>query len=100
MKGRGRPQRILLGVWPEETIKGVVKTVVFRDAKELREEAGMQLSAFGRHSVTTIFLFVQCSPISRFTKQTPQISMFFFEELVNDVLLRVLSRSPSLINAL
>lgn len=51
MKGRGRPQRILLGVWPEETIKGVVKTVVFRDAKELREEAGMQLSAFGRHSV-------------------------------------------------
>ncbi|XP_031630430.1 protein bric-a-brac 1-like [Contarinia nasturtii] len=50
-KGRGRPQRILLGVWPEETIKGVVKTVVFRDAKELRcEEAGMQLTAFGRHS--------------------------------------------------
>lgn len=51
-KGRGRPQRILLGVWPEETIKGVVKTVVFRDAKELREEAGVHLSAFGRHSVS------------------------------------------------
>lgn len=56
VKGRGRPQRILLGVWPEETIKGVVKTVVFRDAKELRDEAGMQLSAFGRHSVAINFI--------------------------------------------
>lgn len=37
MLGRGRPQRILLGVWPEDHIKGVVKTVVFRDDKELRE---------------------------------------------------------------
>lgn len=31
-KGRGRPQRILLGVWPDEHIRGVIRTVVFRDA--------------------------------------------------------------------
>ncbi|XP_026467666.1 uncharacterized protein LOC113371246 [Ctenocephalides felis] len=30
-KGRGRPQRILLGVWPDEHIRGVIRTVVFRD---------------------------------------------------------------------
>ncbi|KAH9644178.1 hypothetical protein HF086_008667 [Spodoptera exigua] len=30
-KGRGRPQRILLGVWPDEHIRGVIRAVVFRD---------------------------------------------------------------------
>lgn len=30
-KGRGRPQRILLGLWPDEHIRGVVKAVVFRE---------------------------------------------------------------------
>jgi len=35
-KGRGRPQRILLGIWPDEHIKGVIKTVVFRDTKDIK----------------------------------------------------------------
>ncbi|XP_053688194.1 protein bric-a-brac 1-like isoform X2 [Sabethes cyaneus] len=45
-KGRGRPQRILLGIWPDEHIKGVIKSVVFRDAKEIKEEPIL----YGRHS--------------------------------------------------
>ncbi|KAK0077687.1 hypothetical protein PV326_009881, partial [Microctonus aethiopoides] len=36
-KGRGRPQRILLGVWPDEHIRGVIRTVVFRDGA-IKEE--------------------------------------------------------------
>ncbi|XP_012551799.1 protein bric-a-brac 1-like isoform X2 [Bombyx mandarina] len=32
-KGRGRPQRILLGVWPDEHIRGVIRAVVFRDTQ-------------------------------------------------------------------
>ncbi|XP_059472331.1 protein bric-a-brac 1-like isoform X2 [Neocloeon triangulifer] len=38
-KGRGRPQRILLGVWPEEHIRGVIRAVVFRDPAHIKEEA-------------------------------------------------------------
>ncbi|KAJ6640649.1 Protein bric-a-brac 1 [Pseudolycoriella hygida] len=38
-KGRGRPQRILLGLWPDEHIKGVIKTVVFRDANEMKDDS-------------------------------------------------------------
>lgn len=49
-KGRGRPQRILLGIWPDEHIKGVIKTVVFRDAKDLKDE-GLAHLPYGRHSV-------------------------------------------------
>jgi len=30
-KGRGRPQRILLGQWPEEHVRGVIRSVVFRE---------------------------------------------------------------------
>ena len=30
-KGRGRPQRILLGKWPEEHIRNVIQAVVFRE---------------------------------------------------------------------
>ncbi|XP_014364830.2 protein bric-a-brac 1 isoform X2 [Papilio machaon] len=42
-KGRGRPQRILLGVWPDEHIRGVIRAVVFRDthahsAHHIKEE--------------------------------------------------------------
>lgn len=37
-KGRGRPQRILLGLWPDDHIRGVIKTVVFRDGKDMKEE--------------------------------------------------------------
>ncbi|XP_059612617.1 protein bric-a-brac 1-like [Phlebotomus argentipes] len=47
-KGRGRPQRILLGIWPDDHIRGVIKTVVFRDAKELKDE-GIPMG-YGRHS--------------------------------------------------
>lgn len=42
-KGRGRPQRILLGAWPDEHIKGVIKAVVFRDGREFRDDG----NAFG-----------------------------------------------------
>lgn len=61
-KGRGRPQRILLGIWPDEHIKGVIKTVVFRDTKEFKEE-GMHLS-YGRHSVSVLPIFL-ASPAIR-----------------------------------
>jgi hypothetical protein len=37
-KGRGRPQRILLGVWPDEHIRGVIRAVVFRDPQHIKEE--------------------------------------------------------------
>ena len=30
-KGRGRPQRILLGNWPEDHVRNVIRAVVFRD---------------------------------------------------------------------
>ncbi|XP_017104057.2 protein bric-a-brac 1 isoform X1 [Drosophila bipectinata] len=50
-KGRGRPQRILLGIWPDEHIKGVIKTVVFRDAKDIKDDSiGSHLPPYGRHS--------------------------------------------------
>lgn len=52
-KGRGRPQRILLGVWPDEHIKGVIKTVVFRDSKELGKDDN--IVSYGRHSVSCRF---------------------------------------------
>ncbi|KAL1517454.1 hypothetical protein ABEB36_001215 [Hypothenemus hampei] len=38
-KGRGRPQRILLGVWPDEHIRGVIRAVVFRDSHQIKEDA-------------------------------------------------------------
>ena len=43
-KGRGRPQRILLGVWPDEHIRGVINAVVFRDGhspRSIKEEQAM-----------------------------------------------------------
>uniref|UniRef100_A0A8D8NFH9 Protein bric-a-brac 1 n=2 Tax=Culex pipiens TaxID=7175 RepID=A0A8D8NFH9_CULPI len=45
-KGRGRPQRILLGIWPDDHIKGVIKSVVFRDTKEIKDDSIL----YGRHS--------------------------------------------------
>ncbi|XP_055609260.1 protein bric-a-brac 1 isoform X2 [Uranotaenia lowii] len=48
-KGRGRPQRILLGIWPDDHIKGVIKSVVFRDTKDIKEEHII----YGRHSPYT-----------------------------------------------
>lgn len=38
-KGRGRPQRILLGIWPEDHIRGVIRAVVFRDPQHMKDEA-------------------------------------------------------------
>ena len=32
-KGRGRPQRILLGQWPEEHVREVIRAVVFREVR-------------------------------------------------------------------
>ncbi|XP_034137091.1 protein bric-a-brac 1 isoform X3 [Drosophila guanche] len=50
-KGRGRPQRILLGIWPDDHIKGVIKTVVFRDAKDMKDDSlGGHMPPYGRHS--------------------------------------------------
>ncbi|XP_014261303.1 protein bric-a-brac 2-like isoform X3 [Cimex lectularius] len=37
-KGRGRPQRILLGIWPEEHIRGVIRAVVFRDPQHMKDD--------------------------------------------------------------
>ncbi|XP_075161252.1 bric a brac 1 [Haematobia irritans] len=57
-KGRGRPQRILLGLWPDEHIKGVIKTVVFREGKDLKDESiAAHMPPYGRHS--PIFPFQQ-----------------------------------------
>lgn len=47
-KGRGRPQRILLGIWPDEHIKAVIKSVVFRDEKIIKEDPMI----YGRQSVS------------------------------------------------
>nr|XP_036670264.1 protein bric-a-brac 1 isoform X3 [Drosophila suzukii] len=50
-KGRGRPQRILLGIWPDEHIKGVIKTVVFRDTKDIKDDSlATHMPPYGRHS--------------------------------------------------
>ncbi|XP_037718984.1 protein bric-a-brac 1 isoform X3 [Drosophila subpulchrella] len=50
-KGRGRPQRILLGIWPDEHIKGVIKTVVFRDTKDIKDDSlASHMPPYGRHS--------------------------------------------------
>lgn len=37
-KGRGRPQRILLGYWPEDHIQNVIRAVVFRDPQNIKDE--------------------------------------------------------------
>jgi len=58
-KGRGRPQRILLGIWPDEHIKGVIKSVVFRDEKNMKEEHMI----YGRQSVSPLDPRLHVSPI-------------------------------------
>ncbi|KAH8365908.1 hypothetical protein KR093_007157 [Drosophila rubida] len=47
-KARGRPQRILLGMWPEELIRSVIKAVVFRDYREIKEDMGAHQYANGQ----------------------------------------------------
>ncbi|XP_044734335.1 protein bric-a-brac 1-like isoform X2 [Chrysoperla carnea] len=47
-KGRGRPQRILLGVWPDEHIRGVIRAVVFRDSHQAIKEEAQLAAAYPR----------------------------------------------------
>ncbi|XP_017066395.1 protein bric-a-brac 2 isoform X2 [Drosophila eugracilis] len=47
-KARGRPQRILLGMWPEELIRSVIKAVVFRDYREIKEDMSAHQYANGQ----------------------------------------------------
>ncbi|XP_022225027.2 protein bric-a-brac 2 isoform X2 [Drosophila obscura] len=53
-KARGRPQRILLGMWPEELIRSVIKAVVFRDYREIKEDMGAHQYANGQSHATYI----------------------------------------------
>lgn len=52
-KGRGRPQRILLGVWPDEHIRGVIRAVVFRDSHQIKDEP--HLATYPRLHVRHLF---------------------------------------------
>lgn len=52
-KGRGRPQRILLGSWPEEHIRGVIRAVVFRDTQGGKDDFPF---IFNRVSVLLFYL--------------------------------------------
>lgn len=52
-KARGRPQRILLGMWPDELIRSVIKAVVFRDYREIKEDINAHPYANGQsHGVS------------------------------------------------
>lgn len=53
-KARGRPQRILLGMWPEELIRSVIKAVVFRDYREIKEDMSAHQYANGQGHGTYI----------------------------------------------
>lgn len=64
-KARGRPQRILLGMWPEELIKSVIKAVVFRDYRELKDETGQHLMPNGSPSVSIGFVGIPCFTIKQ-----------------------------------
>lgn len=52
-KARGRPQRILLGMWPEDLIRSVIKAVVFRDYREIKDEIGNLAFANGQPHVVS-----------------------------------------------
>lgn len=67
-KGRGRPQRILLGVWPDEHIRGVIRAVVFRDSHQIKEEPPMSYQrmhvssrcvvSYNFHALIILYLFI------------------------------------------
>lgn len=66
-KGRGRPQRILLGCWPEEQIKGVIRAVVFRDTSVFREnehKVGGKTKVFKLDVIIVIALYFYCQLFS------------------------------------
>uniref|UniRef100_A0A1I8NU68 HTH psq-type domain-containing protein n=1 Tax=Stomoxys calcitrans TaxID=35570 RepID=A0A1I8NU68_STOCA len=54
-KARGRPQRILLGMWPEDLIRSVIKAVVFRDYREIKDEMGGLPFANGQAHAAAMF---------------------------------------------
>lgn len=56
-KGRGRPQRILLGIWPDEHIRGVIRAVVFRDSHQIKDESHL---SYPRIHVR-INVYINCS---------------------------------------
>lgn len=58
-KGRGRPQRILLGIWPEAHIQGVIRAVVFRDPQHIKEEA-INLGYPRLQVIVTYILILSC----------------------------------------
>jgi hypothetical protein len=60
-KGRGRPQRILLGTWPEEHIRGVIRAVVFRDTQTKDD---MPAFVFNRVRSSTDIRFFRLLPLS------------------------------------
>lgn len=82
-KGRGRPQRILLGLWPDEHIKGVIKSVVFRDEKILKEDPMI----YGRQSVS---FDKWCANVSRKTHHTWDFNFYDFVSSMS-LLLRLLT---------
>ncbi|XP_046998868.1 protein bric-a-brac 1-like [Schistocerca americana] len=49
-KGRGRPQRILLGSWPEEHIHGVIRAVVFRDTQHIKDDSHLAYPRLASHT--------------------------------------------------
>ncbi|XP_075159992.1 bric a brac 2 isoform X2 [Haematobia irritans] len=51
-KARGRPQRILLGMWPEELIRSVIKAVVFRDYREIKDDMGLTFANGQAHAAS------------------------------------------------
>lgn len=81
-KGRGRPQRILLGIWPDEHIKAVIKSVVFRDEKIIKEDPMI----YGRQSVSFNRNMQLCSS-TRFVKRFKILNSFHspfrFKTLLN-----------------
>lgn len=80
-KGRGRPQRILLGVWPDEHIRGVIRAVVFRDSHQIKEEPHV---AYPRIHVSTqnfrarVYLY----ETSREAKQSTKLDFLKFKNSV------------------
>ena len=69
-KGRGRPQRILLGQWPEEHVREVIRAVVFREVRGQQlelENATYHISQCPKKAPTRALSLLK-APTSAFTK--------------------------------
>ena len=69
-KGRGRPQRILLGQWPEEHVREVIRAVVFREVRGQQLElynATYHISQCPKKAPTRALSLLK-APTSAFTK--------------------------------